>query len=98
MGDDSGTGIFERLPAGDVVEVVMAVNQVSDRPVGDFPDFGDVGSASLRSAVRHRIGGDDSVAGDEEHRLVIAVAEDVNVVGAVDFGRRNLWRLRRLTL
>src|SRR5262249_29872791 len=48
-----------------------------------------------RPAVGDRIGGDHAVVGDDEHRLMVAVAEDVDVVGAVDLFGLDLWPLRR---
>src|SRR5258706_15248366 len=56
-----------------------------------------VGDDRLRAPVADGIGGDDPLGGDDEHRLVVAVAEDVDVVRAVDLGgceRRS--RRRRL--
>jgi hypothetical protein len=40
--DDPGAGVLERLAAGDVVEVVMAVDQELDRLVGDLLDLVDI--------------------------------------------------------
>ena len=102
-----GAGVLERLAAGDVVEVVVAVDQVLDRLVGDLLDLVDVLLPAGRPAVGDRIGGDHARIGDDEHRLMVAVAEDVDVVGAVDLGgldlrpggrrrrRRRRWRGRR---
>jgi hypothetical protein len=47
--------------------------------------------------VRHGVGRDHAGSRDDEHRLVIAVAEEVNVVGAVDLrhGDGRPLRLRR---
>ncbi len=44
--DDRGAGVLERLAARDVVEVVVAVDQVLDRLVGDLLDLVDVGRAA----------------------------------------------------
>jgi hypothetical protein len=84
--DDARAGILERLAAGDVVIVMMAVDQIFDRLVGHLPDLVDIGLSAGRAPVGDRIGGDYAVAGDDEHRLVIDVAEDVDVVGALDLG------------
>src|SRR5258706_1267741 len=57
-----------------------------------------VGDDRLRAPVADGIGGDDPLGGDDEHRLVVAVAEDVDVVRAVDLGgceRRTRRRRRR---
>jgi hypothetical protein len=64
-----------------VVEVVVAVDEVLDRLVGDLADFLDVRHRCLRAAVGDRVGGDDACPGHHEHRLVVAVAEDVDVIG-----------------
>jgi len=81
--DDLRARVLERLAAGDVVVVVVAVDEVLDRLVGDLPDLGHVRRAALRPAVGDRVGGDHTLGGDDEDRLVIAVAEDVDVVGAL---------------
>jgi hypothetical protein len=92
------TKIFERLPARDVIEVRMTVDDVFDRRRRDLADFLDIG---LRSgpAQPNRIGRDHTFRRDNEHRLVAHVAEDVDVVGAVDLGgaeNRRRGRRRRL--
>src|SRR2546425_7935418 len=76
--------------------MVMAVDQVLDRLVGDLPDLGDVGRPTGGTPVGDRVGGDHAVPGDDEHRLVIAVAEDVYAFRAVDLRRRDLRACRRL--
>ena len=89
--DDGGARVLERLAAGDVVVVVVAVDQVLDRLVGDLLDLVDVGLPAGRPAVGDRVGGDDARLGDDEHRLMVAVAEDVDVVGAFHLGRLDGW-------
>ena len=99
VGDDLRAGILERLAAGDVVVVVVAVDQVLDRLVGDLLDFVDIGCHRLRASVTDGIGGDHAVSGDDEHRLVVGVAEDVDVIGAFHLGgrkRERFWLLRLL--
>ena len=39
MRDDGRASILERLAAGDVVEVVVAVDQVADRRLSDLADL-----------------------------------------------------------
>src|SRR5262249_29312605 len=101
-----GAGILERLAAGDVIVVVVAVDQELDRLVGHLLDLGGVVLAAGRPAVGDRIGRDHAVLGDDEHRLMVAVAEYVDVVGAVDLcglelralvpaAPARLWRTRR---
>ena len=58
MRDDRGPRILERLAAGDVVEVVVAVDHVLDRLVGDLLDLLDIGRHRLRTPVADRVGGD----------------------------------------
>ena len=77
---------------------MMAVDEILDRLVGDLFDFLDVGVDHLRPAIAERVGGDDAGARHDEHRLVVAGAEDVDLVGAFDPGggvRRLLGRLLR---
>jgi hypothetical protein len=73
------------LAALDVVVMVMAVDQVFDRLVRHLLDLGNVVRAAGRLAVTDRIGGDHAVVGDDEHRLMVAVAEDVDVVRTSTF-------------
>ena len=84
--DDDGAGILERFAAGDVVVVVMAVNQVFDRLVGDLFDFVDISGHRLRPAVADGVSGNHAGGCDDEHRLVVAIAEHIDVVGAFDLG------------
>src|SRR4029453_5769541 len=88
VGDDHGARVLERLAAGDVIEMVGAVKQVLDRLARDLLDLVDVGHHGLRAAVADRIGRDHAGRRDDEHGLVVSVAEDVDVVGAVDLGGR----------
>jgi len=88
--NDGGPGVLERLAAGDVIVVVVAVDQELDRLVRHLLDLGDVILAAGRPAVGDRIGRDHAVFGDDEHRLMVAVAEYVDVVGAVDLGGLHL--------
>ena len=85
--DDGGAGVLERLAAGDVVVVMVAVDQVLDRLFRDLLDLVDVGLPARRPAVGDRVGSDHAGLGDDEHRLMVAVAEDVDVVGAFHLGR-----------
>src|SRR5262249_9721940 len=80
----------------DVVEVMVTVDQILDRLVGDLLYLVDILLPAGRPAVGDRIGGDHAVVGDDEHRLMVAVAEDVDVVGAVDLFGLDLWPLRRV--
>ena len=87
MRDERRAQVLERLAAGDVIVVAVAVDHVLDRLLGDLLDLVDVGR-SRPAAGRRPIG---SVAitpawRDDEHRLMALVAEDVDVVGAFDLG------------
>jgi len=94
--DERGAGVLERLAARDVVEVVVAVDHVLHRLARDLLDLVDVGHHRLRTPVADRVGRDHARGRDHEHRLGVAVAEDVNVVGAVDLGGRERRRRRLL--
>src|SRR5205085_4289268 len=48
----------------------------------------DIVGHAFRPLVADRVGGNDAVLGDDEHRLGAAVAEDVDAVGALDLGGR----------
>jgi hypothetical protein len=52
--------------------------------------------AALRPAVGDRVGGDHPVLRHDEDRLVVAVPEDVDVVGAVDLAGLDRGPLLRL--
>ena len=78
--------ILERLAAGDVIVVMVAVDHVADRRAGDLPDLVDIGGDRLRPVAADRVGGDDARGRHDEHRLMALVAEDVDVVGALDLG------------
>ena len=92
--DHPRAGVLERLAARDVVEVVVAVDQVLDRLVGDLLDLVDILLPAGRAAIGDRVGRDDAVLGDDEHRLVIAIAEDVDALGPLDLGGGDLRPLR----
>jgi hypothetical protein len=89
--DEGRAEILERLAAGDVIVMVVAVDHVFDRLVGDGLDGVDIGLG--RTLVGNRVGGDDALGCHDKHRLMPAIAEDVDIVGAVDFFRRNRWRV-----
>ena len=82
--DDGCAGILERLAAGNMVEMVMTVDQVADRGLRDLPDLGDVVLRSGRPAIGNRIGRNHPIRRDDEHRLVVAIAENVDVLGSVN--------------
>src|SRR6266404_9544008 len=56
--NDRGAGVLEGLAAGDVIEVLVAVDQVLDRLARDLLDLVDVGYDGLRTAVTDRVGRD----------------------------------------
>jgi hypothetical protein len=94
--NDCGPGVLERLAAGDVIVVMVAVDQIFDRLVGDFFDLVDVLLAAVRPAVGDRVGRDHAVLGNHEHRLMVAIAEDVDVISAVNLLGLDLRPLLRL--
>lgn len=87
VGDHDGAGILERLAAGDMIEMMVAVDQILDRGPGDLADFLEIGLRRLRPAVADRIGGDHPRRREHEHRLMVLIAED-NILGALDPGGR----------
>jgi hypothetical protein len=96
MGDDGGARILEGFAAGDVVEVMVAVDEVLDGgALAHFLDLVDVLLAALGPAIGHRVGSDHAFLGDDEDGLVVAVPEDVDVVRSVHFPGLDLGALRR---
>jgi hypothetical protein len=92
--------VLEGLSAGDVVVVAVRIDDVPDRLARHFLDLVDVGRHRLRTAQADRVGGDDALGGDDEHRLVPLIAEHVDIVGALHLGggehrRRGLGAGRR---
>src|SRR5262249_24988387 len=88
--DDGRARVLEWLASSDVIVMMMAVDQVLDRLVGNLSDLGDVVLAAGRPAQCDRIGRDHTIFGDDEHRLMIAGAEDGDVLGTLDLGRFDL--------
>src|SRR4029078_6979179 len=95
MRDDGRALILEHFAAGSVVVVMMAIDQILDRSLGDFPDFLQIRFCRLRTAIADRVGDDYAGGRDDEHRLMVLIAEDIDVVGAVDLGGRKHWLLCR---
>src|SRR5262245_7477287 len=75
----------EWLPAGDMVEMAVAVDDVVDRGLRDLSDLLDIG-ACRGTPQPNWIGGDHAFWCHDEHRLMPPVSEDVDVVGVVDLG------------
>jgi hypothetical protein len=75
--------------------VMVAVDHVLDRLVGDLANLVKVLLSTIGPAVRHRVGDDHAFIGDDEHRLMIAIAKHIDTVGTRDLGGRH-WRPRRL--
>jgi hypothetical protein len=101
--DELGAKILEWLAAGDVVVMMMTVDHVLDRLVRDFLDLVDINRDRLGPRQPDRVRRDDSRGRDAEHRLAVLVAEDVDVIRALDLGGRERgaflrWRRRRLVL
>ena len=55
-----GAGILEHLAAGDVIVVVVTIDQVLDRGLGNLADLIQVGFCRLRPSVTDWIGDDDA--------------------------------------
>jgi hypothetical protein len=56
MRDDRRTGVLERLTPGDVIEMMVAVNQVTDRLIRDLPDLFDIDLRRFAARVTDRVG------------------------------------------
>ena len=91
LGDEGRAHVLERLAAGDMVEVAVAVDHVLDRRLADRLDGVDIGLH--RPPLADRIGRDHAVRRGDEHRLVAHIAEYVDVVGALDLGEGGRWLL-----
>jgi hypothetical protein len=76
MGDDGG--LAEGLPAGRVIVVMVAVDEVPDRRLGHLTDLLDEARGGLG---RLRIGREDGLLGRNEERAVDVVGEEVDVLG-----------------
>src|SRR5262245_47970311 len=84
MRDNGGTLILEHLATGNVVIVMMAVDEILNGRFGDLADLVQISLRRLRAAVTDRISDDHAGRRDDEHRLMILITENVDVVGAVD--------------
>src|SRR4051812_9970618 len=96
--DDACACVLEGFAASDVIVMMMAVDQILDRLVGHLLDLVDVVLTAGRTSVSDRVGGDHAVLGDDEHRLMSTVTEDIDIVGAIDLGGLDLRPLRLLRL
>ncbi|HEY7649713.1 MAG TPA: hypothetical protein VID04_11975, partial [Methylomirabilota bacterium] len=61
MSEDRRPRVLERLAAGDVIVVVVAVDQVPDRCLRDLADLREIGHRRLRPQEGDRVGGDHAV-------------------------------------
>ena len=87
--DEDGAEILERLAAGDVIVMVMAVD---DDLIGSSVTALIASMHGFCPAqVGNGISGNDALRRHDEHRLMTAIAEDVDVVGALHFLGRNRW-------
>ena len=93
--DKGRAEVLERLATGDVVEMAVAVDNVFDRRLARGLDRVDIGLR--RPPLADRVGGNHAVRCDDEHRLMTAIAEDIDVVrdlGGGEWRRSRLLRLR----
>src|SRR5262249_55648589 len=81
--------ILERLTAGSVIEMAVAVDDVFDRRLGYGLGGGRVGLG--RPTQVDGVGGDHACGRDDDHRLIAAITENVDVVGDLGGCR---WRRR----
>src|SRR5262249_22870772 len=94
VGDKGRAEILECLAAGDVVEMAVAVDDVLDRRLGHGLDRVDIGLC--RPALADWVGRNHPRGRDDEHRLMVAVAKDIDVVGDLGGGERRRRGLLRL--
>src|SRR5262249_42650854 len=95
-GDKGRAEVLEWLAAGDVFEMAVAVNDVLDRRLGHGLDRVDIGLC--RPTLADWVGGNHARGRDDEHRLMVAIAKDIDVVrdlGGGEWRRSWLLRLRR---
>src|SRR6516164_3057663 len=92
--DEGGAKVLEWLAPGDVVEMAVAVYDVFDRRPGHGLDGIDI--RLHRPPLADRVGGDHAVRCDDEHRLMTAIAEDIDVIRDLGGGERRRSRLLRL--
>src|SRR4249919_3605861 len=64
--------------ASDVIEMAVAVNDVFDRRLSHRLDR--VGIGLRRPPFTNRVGGDHARGRDDEHRLMAAITENVDIV------------------
>jgi hypothetical protein len=88
---ERGAEVLERFSARDVIVVMMAVDDVFDRLVRNGLDRVDIGLGWTQ--IGNGIGRDDALRGHDKHRLVIAIAEDIDVFRAVHLFGRSLRRV-----
>ena len=67
MGNKTRTKVFEWLATGDVIVVVVAVDDVFDGLTCHLLDLIDVGGDRLRAPKTDGIGRNDPIRGDDEH-------------------------------
>src|SRR5215470_8273087 len=94
--DEGGAKVLEWLAPGDVVEMAVAVDDVFDRRLGHGLDGIDI--RLHRPPLADRVGGDHAVRRDDEHRLMTAITEDIDVIrdlGGGEWRGSRLLRLRR---
>src|SRR5262249_15370519 len=98
--DHGRPGVLECFAASDVVKVVVAIDQILDRLVSDLLNFVDIRLSTGRPAISNGVGSYHPVIGNDEHRLMVDIAEDVNVAGPFDLSRLDRWPawLSRLAL
>jgi hypothetical protein len=77
VGDEHGACLLERGAAGDVIEVMVAVNDVPDRRGGQLSHFREIQGRCRRT---DRIGDDDTRRINHEHRLIAGKFEDVDAI------------------
>src|SRR5690348_18504977 len=91
MSYEGGAELLEGLAPGNMIIVMMAIDHIFDRLVRHGLDRVDIGLG--RTLIGNGIGSDDALRRHDEHRLVIAVPKDIDVVCAVHLSGGNLRRV-----
>src|SRR6516165_182205 len=92
--DDDRALVLERLAAGDVIKVGVAVDQIFYRPISDLFDLGEIGRHRLWAKTADWVGCDHAHGRDYKHRLMTLISKEIDVVRTVDFSGGEWWLSR----
>src|SRR5262249_25948172 len=86
--DDDRALILKRFAAGDVIEMGVAIDKIFHWLVGNFLDLSEIGRHCFWTIAADRVGRDHTLRRDDEHGLVTLVAEQIDIIRAVNFSSR----------